>query len=161
MSLSSQNITLYVASDHAGFPLKKILVEYLEKTRSSETFKVEDLGTVSEDKKCDYPDNAAEVGQKVTEETTGSEVKAGLLICGTGIGMSIAANKVAGVRCALCHDHYTAELSRQHNDANILAIGSRTTEPDVAKEILDTYLDSSFLGEYHSIRVKKIHQLEH
>ncbi|ORY07851.1 Ribose/galactose isomerase [Basidiobolus meristosporus CBS 931.73] len=161
MSVSSQTVTLYVGSDHAGFPLKKKLVDYLKETRSGDKFKVEDLGISDEETKCDYPDYAAQVAKKVTESTSDSEIRAGLLVCGTGIGMSIAANKVGGARCALCHDHYTAVLSRQHNDANILAVGSRSTGPDVAKEILDAFLDTEFLGQYHSVRIEKIHQLEH
>lgn len=81
-------------------------------------------------------------------------------MCGTGIGISIAANKFKGIRCALCHDHYTAQMCRQHNDANVLAMGGRVIGPEVAKDILGTFLDEKFLGQQHTARLQKIANIE-
>lgn len=82
------------------------------------------------------------------------------MLCGSGIGISIAANKIDGIRCALCHDHYTAKMSRMHNNANVLALGGRTTGPEVAKEMLDVFLEEKFMGQHHTGRVEKLSELE-
>lgn len=83
-----------------------------------------------------------------------------ILMCGSGIGISIAANKIDGIRCALCHDHYTAKMSRMHNNANVIALGGRTTGPEVAKEIVETFLEEDFMGQHHTNRLQKITELE-
>lgn len=105
---------------------------------------------------CDYPDIAEALGKTVCE-TKGS---LGVLICGTGIGMSIAVNKVKGIRCALCHDHYTASMCRRHNNANVLAMGERVIGIEVAKDIIDTYLITDFEGGRHETRVEKMMAIE-
>jgi ribose 5-phosphate isomerase B len=107
----------------------------------------------------DYPDYAKLVAEKVLEKTDGPR-PVGILVCGSGIGISIAANKIKGIRCALCHDHYTSLMTRKHNDANILALGGRTTGVEVAKDIVDVFLNTAFEGNQHAVRVAKIHRLE-
>ncbi|NWF53339.1 MAG: ribose 5-phosphate isomerase B [Syntrophaceae bacterium] len=139
-----------LGSDHAGFELKEDLRAYL--TERQVAFL--DLGTFSE-APVDYPDVAAKVAEKVCR----GEVARGLLICGTGIGMSIVANRFAGVRAALCHDIYTARISREHNDANILALGGRLIGKGLAREILKTWLETEFQGGRHERRVQKISAL--
>lgn len=104
----------------------------------------------------DYPDYAIPVAEKVAN----GEVDRGILICGTGIGMAIAANKVKGVRCALCHDVYSARLTRQHNDSNVLAMGERVIGPGLAREIAEVWLTTAFEGGRHAKRVEKITQYE-
>ena len=143
-------MTVYIGSDHAGFPLKEIIRKHLEERGMA----VEDCGTYSADR-CDYPDFAEKVARKVV--ASGSK---GVLVCGSGIGISIAANKVAGVRCALCHDHYTAVMCRRHNDANIVALGARVIGSDVALDLVDAFFATPFDGAQHTARVAKIHALE-
>ncbi|ELP91629.1 ribose-5-phosphate isomerase B, putative [Entamoeba invadens IP1] len=143
-------LEVIIGSDHAGFPLKEEVRKYLEK----KGYKVDDKGTYTADR-CDYPDYAEKVGRAVV--ATG---KKGILVCGSGIGISIAANKIDGVRCALCHDHYTATMCRRHNDANIIAFGARVIGVDVALDMVDTFLATNFDGEHHVPRVEKIHLLE-
>jgi ribose 5-phosphate isomerase B len=104
----------------------------------------------------DYPD----YGKKVAEAVISKEVDKGIVICGTGIGISIAANKVKGIRCALCGDTYSARMSREHNNANILALGARVLGNGLALEIVETWLNSEFLGGRHEIRVNKISDIE-
>ena len=140
---------LLIGADHGGFTLKKALVEHLRRKGIA----VRDFGCHSEES-CDYPDTAFKVASEVAKGHRG------VLICGTGIGMSIAANKVRGVRAALCHDERTARLSREHNDANLLALGGRTTDVELAKRILDVWLSTSFAGERHGMRVGKITSYE-
>ncbi len=143
---------LVLASDHGGFGLKETLKEYLE----SRNLQVEDMGTLDADQSVDYPDFAAQVAEKVGNNP-GSE---GILICGTGIGMSIAANKFPGIRAALVHDRFTARMAREHNNANILVMGGRVLETDAALEMVQTWLDSKFEGDRHQRRLDKIAQLE-
>ncbi|KAL7716493.1 Ribose-5-phosphate isomerase B [Entamoeba marina] len=112
------------------------------------------MGTLTGDR-CDYPDFA----EKVAKEVVATGLK-GILVCGSGIGISIAANKVNGVRCALCHDHYTAQMCRKHNDANIIAFGARVIGSDVAIDMVDVFLSTNFDGAQHTARVAKIHELE-
>jgi ribose 5-phosphate isomerase B len=140
-----------LGSDHAGFELKEHLRAYLAELKVDTL----DLGTYSEDS-VDYPDVAVKVAEKVAR----GEVERGLLICGTGIGMSIVANRFAGVRAALCHDLYTARVSREHNNANILALGGWLIGKGLAREILKVWLQSEFQGGRHARRIRKIAALE-
>ena len=140
-----------LGSDHAGFPLKRELLAALRQ----EAVPTTDFGTDSP-ASCDYPDFAQAVGTAVA---TG-EVGAGVLICGTGIGMSISANKVQGVRAALVHEGLGAELARRHNDANVLCLGARLTGPELAREATLRFLRQSFDGGRHRARVDKIRGLE-
>jgi ribose 5-phosphate isomerase B len=137
----------YIATDHAGFNVKDFVKEYLE----SKSHEVIDLGPYSNDR-VDYPDFAKKCAQKVVEDN-GSF---GILICGTGIGISVSANKVCGIRAALCHDSYTAAMSRAHNNANILCFGERVVGKGVIESMLDSFCDTPFEGGRHADRVKKI-----
>ncbi len=141
----------YVASDHAGFAVKGQVVEFLR----AKGFEVEDLGPQSADR-VDYPDFAAKVAGAVAEDANSR----GVLICGTGIGMSIAANKVDGIRAAHCHDYYTAQMARAHNDANILCFGERVSGPGVIDSMLEAFVSTPFEGGRHAGRVEKIMALE-
>ena len=140
-----------LGSDHAGFELKEDLRSYLTQMKIDAL----DLGTYSEDS-VDYPDVAVKVAEKVAR----GEVERGLLICGSGIGMSIVANRFAGVRAALCHDLYTARISREHNNANILTLGGRLIGKGLAREILRVWLETEFQGGRHERRLNKIAALE-
>jgi ribose 5-phosphate isomerase B len=142
----------FVGADHAGVGLKRQLVEYLRGLGDE----VEDLGT-NDEQSVDYPDFGAAVGAKVA---AGGADARGLVICGTGIGISIAANKVAGVRCALVHDAFTAQAARSHNDANVVSIGARVTGPGVAEQALRVFRDTAFEGGRHARRVEKITALD-
>ena len=140
-----------LGADHAGFPLKEDLKAWLI-TRG---YDVVDFGTQSADA-VDYPDYAAAVASAVTA----GKADFGVLVCGTGIGMAIAANKLPGIRAAACSEAYTARMSREHNDANILALGARITGRDAAIEILETWLAAAFAGGRHARRVDKIVALD-
>ena len=140
-----------LASDHGGFELKEAVKAFL-KSIGVEPI---DLGTFSEDS-VDYPEFAAQVAEKVS---TGRFEK-GILICGTGIGMSIAANKFRGIRAALVNDLYSSRFSREHTDANILVMGGRVVGKDVAKEIVRIWLETPFAGGRHQRRLEKIEALE-
>ena len=142
---------IVIGSDHAGFELKEDLRRYLQE----QTIEVEDLGVPSE-APTDYPDIGAIVAEKVARR----EFERGILICGSGIGMSVVANRFAGVRAALCHDLYTARVSREHNDANVLVLGGRLTGKGLAREILKIWLESKFQGGNHQRRLEKIQSLE-
>lgn len=137
----------YIATDHAGVDLKDYTVELLKE----KGHEVIDLGPFSKER-VDYPDYAVKVSQAILSDI-GSH---GILICGSGIGMSIAANRFSGVRAALCHDAYTASVARGHNDANILCFGERIIGKGVAESILDAWIEGSFDGGRHTNRVKKI-----
>jgi len=141
----------FVGSDHAGLALKRALVESLRGWGDQ----VEDLGTHGE-ASVDYPDYGAAVGRAVAAEP-GTR---GLIVCGTGVGISIAANKVAGVRAALVHDDFTAEMARKHNDANVVAMGARVIGPGVAEQALRRFRDSEFEGGRHARRVAKLDELD-
>ena len=134
---------LAIGCDHGGYALKQEILAHLKK-RGVE---VKDFGTYNEDS-CDYPIYARAVAQAVTS----GECERGILICGTGIGISIAANKVSGVRCALCGDCFSAQATREHNDANVLALGARVTGPGLALKIVDTFLDTPFSNDERHIR---------
>lgn len=140
-----------IGCDHGAFELKEMLVPYLR----AAGHEVVDVG-IYEVKRVDYPDIAV----AITEKVISGECERGIALCGTGIGISIACNKVNGIRCALCHDHFTAKLCRQHNNANVLAMGGRTTGPEVAKEIVDTFLTTDFEGDRHAIRLEKMVAIE-
>lgn len=133
-----------IASDHGGFELKENVKKYLE----GRDIEVLDLGTYSEES-VDYPAYGKACGQAVAS----GEADRGIVCCGTGIGISIAANKVKGVRCALCTDVHMAEMTRKHNDANVLAMGGRTTELETALAITAAWLDTEFEGGRHQRRV--------
>ncbi|MEO8841108.1 MAG: ribose 5-phosphate isomerase B [Kofleriaceae bacterium] len=130
-------------SDHAGLELKRALIAKLQELGDE----VVDVGT-HDTASVDYPEFGAEVGRRVVAESA-----RGLVVCGSGIGISIAANKIHGVRCALVHDHYTAELARQHNDANVIAMGARVLGGGVAEDALLAFRTSEFLGGRHQKRV--------
>jgi ribose 5-phosphate isomerase B len=140
-----------LGSDHAGFELKEDLRGYLAEQKAE----VIDLGVYNEEP-VDYPDIGASVAQKVSR----GEVDRGVLICGSGIGMSIVANRFPGVRAALCHDLYTARISREHNDANLLILGGRLIGKGLAREILKVWLETGFQGGRHQRRLEKIRALE-
>ena len=142
---------IYIGSDHAGFAVKGFVKELFEKRG----YEVEDLGTYSAER-VDYPDYAAKVARAVAADPDSQ----GVLICGTGIGMSIAANKIKGIRAAEVHDYYTAQMARAHNDANILCFGERVVGKGVIESIVDAWCKTGFEGGRHAQRVKKIMALE-
>ncbi len=141
----------YVATDHAGIDLKDITVEMLR----SKGHEVEDLGPFSKDR-VDYPDYAI----KVCEAVLADETAHGVLICGSGIGMSMSANRFHGIRAALCHDAYTATMARAHNNANVLCFGERVVGVGVAESIIDSWIAGSFEGGRHAGRVEKIEAIK-
>jgi ribose 5-phosphate isomerase B len=138
---------ILIGSDHAGFDLKALLSAHAREGRHE----VIDVGPTTRDS-VDYPDFAHELARRLLA----GEGDAGVLICGTGIGMSIAANRHRGIRAALCHDAFTAELARRHNNANVLCMGGRTTGPGVAVQMLDLFLATEFEGGRHERRVGKL-----
>ena len=140
----------YVATDHAGIDLKDYTVELLKE----KGHEVIDLGPFDKTR-VDYPDYAVKVSQSVLQDSSSQ----GILICGSGIGMSMAANRFTGIRAALCHDAYTASVARGHNDANILCFGERIVGKGVAESILDAWIASDFDGGRHAGRVEKIEKI--
>jgi ribose 5-phosphate isomerase B len=140
-----------LASDHAGYAEKERLKALLDDLG----VEFDDLGTVSEES-VDYPDYARKVAERVAQ----GEVEQGLLVCGSGTGMAITANKVPGVRAAVAWSEETARLARQHNDANVLAIGARTTPPDDIPKIVRAWFATKFDGGRHAARVEKINEVE-
>lgn len=140
-----------IASDHAGLDLKDKIIKFLQETGQP----VSDLGTHNRDS-VDYPDYGIPVAQAVSE----GKIERGILICGTGIGMSIVANKFPGVRAALCYDPFTAKVSRLHNDANVLVLGERVLEEKTALEIVRLWLATGFDGGRHARRLTKIDEIE-
>ncbi|MGF1592924.1 MAG: ribose 5-phosphate isomerase B [Kiloniellaceae bacterium] len=140
--------SIAIAADHAGFDLKAKLVEELK----SSGYAVQDLGTDDATTSVDYPD----FGRAVAEAVAAGKADAGVVVCGTGIGISIAANRVPGVRAGLCHDVTSARLCREHNDANVLALGARMTGEQVARDCLHTFLTTDFAGDRHARRVQKL-----
>lgn len=141
----------YAGSDHAGFPLKQHLVEVLRGLGDT----VEDLGT-SGTASVDYPAFGAAVGRRVVADPGAC----GVVVCGSGIGISIAANKIPGVRCALVHDAYTAELARLHNDANVIALGARVVGAGVAESAVAAFRAAAFAGGRHQQRVDQLAELD-
>lgn len=140
-----------IGCDHGGFELKEHIIKHLE----DKGVEFKDYGTYSEDS-VDYPDYAKKVCNAITE----GEADKGILICGTGIGISIAANKHKGIRAALCSDVYGAKMTRMHNDSNVICLGGRVTGRELAFMIIDTWLDTKFEGGRHSMRIAKIHDIE-
>ncbi len=141
---------IIIGSDHAGYKLKKALVRFF----TSENKEIDDIGTDSEDS-VDYPD----YGIKVAQSVANGAYDKGILICGSGVGMSIVANKIVGVRAALVMTPEQAELSKKHNNANILVLAGRFTDEKTAIDLLRTWLETSFEGGRHAKRVQKIHDL--
>ena len=139
--------------DHGGIHLKEHIKKYL----IGKGIEIVDHGTYTEDS-CDYPDYAAKVCKDITSGASGAD--RGILICGTGIGISIAANKCKGIRCALVHDVFSAKATRAHNDSNILAMGERVIGVGLAREIVTTWLNTEFEGGRHAARIQKIADIE-
>ncbi|RAP33185.1 ribose 5-phosphate isomerase B [Candidatus Marinamargulisbacteria bacterium SCGC AG-439-L15] len=139
--------SISVGSDHGGFPLKSVIVDHLE----SLGHRVTDEGTHDETS-VDYPDFA----DKVTAAITSNTADLGVLICGTGIGISIKANRQKGIRAALVYNALTAKMAKAHNNANILCLGARTTDPETAKHLVETWLSTEFEGDRHQRRLDKL-----
>lgn len=142
---------LAIGCDHGGYSLKKVIMKHLDE----KGIEYKDFGTYDTNS-CDYPD----YGYKVAEAVLSGEYESGILICGTGIGISIAANKVPGIRAAHCTDTFSARAARQHNNANIIALGERITGPGLAMDIVDAYLSAEFEGGRHENRLNKITEIE-
>ncbi len=142
---------IVLGADHGGFELKEILKKHL----ADKGYDLCDVGTYNTNS-VDYPD----IAKSACEKVTSGECDWGILVCGTGIGISMAANKVKGIRCALVTNEYSAEMTKRHNNANMIAFGGRVTGPDLAKSILDSYMAESFEGGRHENRVNKITALE-
>jgi ribose 5-phosphate isomerase B len=151
MPESTQKPRIALGADHAGFPVKETIKKYLLEAG----YPVEDVGTWSEES-VDYPDYARQVAERVAR----GEDRFGILVCGTGIGMSIAANKVEGIRAALAHDANTARMSREHNDANVLTMGGRVVGDAKALEIVKDFLGTQFAGGRHQRRIDKITEMD-
>jgi len=152
MSELPVKLRIVIGSDHAGFGVKETIRKYLQ----AAGYPVDDQGTSSEES-VDYPDYGKAVGERVASK----KADLGIAVCGSGIGISIAANKVPGIRAALAHDVMTARLAREHNDANVLALGGRIVTPETAVEMVQTFLDTAYLGGRHQRRLDKITQIEH
>lgn len=141
-----ENLKIVIGSDHGGFNLKGTIIEYLKSNNIDFT----DVGTYSTES-CDYPEIAKKVANKVVEENC-----RGILVCGTGIGMSISANKVKGIRASLCGDTFSAKYTRLHNNSNILCLGERVIGKGLALEIVDIWLKTEFEGGRHQRRIDMI-----
>lgn len=139
-----------IGSDHGGYELKESIKEYLTK----EGIRYIDYGTNSPES-VDYPD----FGKRVADAIIDKEIHRGILICGTGIGISITANRMKGIRCALCSDTFSARMSREHNNANILALGGRVIGAGLAEDIVKIFLDTEFEGGRHERRINKIDEI--
>ncbi|MBM7689042.1 ribose 5-phosphate isomerase B [Enterococcus ureilyticus] len=142
---------LAIGSDHVGFELKPIIIDYVKELGHE----IEDFGPNSSER-TDYP----QYGKKVAEEVASGNFDGGILICGTGVGISIAANKVKGIRAVVCSEPYSAKLSKEHNNTNIVAFGSRVVGSELAKMIVKEWLDATFEGGRHAKRVEMIQQIE-
>ncbi len=140
-----------MGSDHGGFDLKNVIVEHLKK----QGHEIVDVGT-HDDNSCDYP----VYGEKAALEVASGSCDCGIVICGTGIGISLAANKVKGIRCALAGDCFSAKMAKMHNNANMLAIGARVTGQSLALQIVDEYINAEFEGGRHERRVALISDIE-
>lgn len=139
-----QDLKVVIGSDHGGFEYKEVIIDYLK----SNNIEVFDVGTYNKES-CDYPVIAKEVAKKIVS----GEFNRGILVCGTGIGMSIAANKVHGIRASLCGDTYSARMTRQHNDSNVLCLGERVIGENLMLDIVDIWLKTEFEGGRHQRRV--------
>lgn len=140
-----------LGSDHAGLPLKKVIMAYLDELK----IEYKDYGTYSEES-VHYP----EFGVRAAKAVASGECERGIVFCGTGIGIGISANKVKGIRCATCSEPYSAKMSREHNDANMLSLGARVVGDDLAKMIVDAWLNAKFLNGRHEIRVNQLKELD-
>ena len=140
-----------IGADHAGFALKEKVKQHL----IDAGYEVKDYGTYSEDR-CNYP----VFGKKVADAVASGECEQGVLVCGTGVGISLAANKVPGIRACVCSEPFTAQLSVRHNNANVLAMGARVVGRELAKMIADNFFEAEFEGERHARRVGMIEQVE-
>ena len=140
-----------LGSDHAGLPLKKEIMELLD----SMNIQYKDFGTYTTDS-CDY----AQFGQRAANAVVSGECEKGILCCGTGIGISLAANKMKGIRCVVCSDCFSAKMSREHNDANMLALGARVVGGELARMIVKIWLETEFAGGRHQRRVDQIMAIE-
>jgi ribose 5-phosphate isomerase B len=145
-----------IGADHAGFEMKKMLIEFMEKLGHT----VHDVGTFEPDKPDDYPDYAT----LVAEDIRSGGAERGLLVCGSGVGVSVAANKYKGIRAAMCHDHYSAHQGVEHDDMNVLVLGARIVGPMMAQDATEAFLSATFSGEERHVRrlnkVKGIEQNE-
>lgn len=144
-------MTIAIGSDHGGFGMKQEVIKYLE----SKGFAVKDFGTYSTDS-CDYPD----YGEAAARAVASGECEKGIVVCTTGVGISICANKVKGIRCALCSEPYSAEMTRRHNNANMLALGGALIGVNMMQQIVDTFLSTEFEGGRHQRRVDKMMSIE-
>jgi len=151
MTDSVEKLRIALGADHAGFQMKESIRQYLESAGHA----VDDVGAFSEES-VDYPDFAVAVATRVAQ----GRDEMGIVVCGTGIGVSIAANKVGGIRAALAHDSMTARLAREHNDANVLALGARVLGTTQSIEIVREFLSAPFAGGRHLRRVQKITELD-
>jgi ribose 5-phosphate isomerase B len=151
MSENSHKPRIALGADHAGFPIKETIRQYLQESG----YTVDDLGTWSEES-VDYPD----FGKAVAEHVISRQDDLGIAVCGTGIGISIAANKVPGIRAACAHDVSTAKLAREHNNANVLALGGRVVTDAQAVEMVRVFLNTPFAGGRHERRIEKIALIE-
>ena len=148
--MGNDNIKIAIASDHAGIDLKNKIIEFLE-----EKYTVKDFGTYDK-QSCDYPVYAAKVAKAILNK----EFDKGILICGTGIGMQIAANRFKGIRAVCAENSFSAKLSVEHNNSNVLTLGQRVIGEGLAKDIVTTWLNSVFLGERHERRVNMLDNLD-
>lgn len=137
--------------DHGGFGLKQAVMKYLDEKGLA----YKDYGTYTEDS-CDYP----QYGEAVARAIVSGECERGIIICGTGIGISIAANKVPGIRAAVCHNAFTAQMCREHNNAQILSMGARVIDEKTALEMVEIFLSTEFAGGRHAVRVEKLMEIE-
>ena len=142
---------IVIGNDHAAVDMKWAIKEYMEFLG----YKVINVGT-NENKSCDYPDIAAVACEKIIKK----EVELGILICGTGVGMNLAANKIKGIRACVCSESYSARLCREHNNANVLCFGERVIGIETAKEMVKAFLNANFEGGKHEVRVNKIMSIE-
>ncbi len=142
---------LAIGSDHIGYPLKQHIIQYLQ----AKGHELIDCGTNSTER-CNYP----VYGQRVALKVVNKEVDYGILICGTGVGISLAANKVDGIRAVVCSESYSAALSRSHNNTNIVAFGARVVGEAVAEQIVDAFLETEFEGGRHQVRVDMLSEIE-
>ncbi|MBR3934626.1 MAG: ribose 5-phosphate isomerase B [Clostridia bacterium] len=140
-----------IGCDHGGFELKNVLLKYLTELG----YEYKDCGTFTEES-VDYPD----IAKLVCEDVASCKSEFGILVCGTGIGMNMTANKYKGIRAAQCGDTFSAKMTRQHNNANVLTLGGRVVGPELAKEIVREFLTNKFLGGRHAVRVEKMMSLE-
>ena len=140
-----------IGCDHGGFELKQTIIDYFK----SQNIDFEDFGCFDKTS-IDYPD----IAKPVCESVTGGKCECGILVCGTGIGMSIAANKIKGIRAAMCSDVYSAQMTKRHNNSNLLTLGGRVVGPDLAVLIVKSWLEAEFEGGRHQNRIDKISALE-